>query len=242
MSDAIRSKLGSEQLDTVLNLPNVPSGYRLPVDLLNSVPYLVGSLVTIDSFGKMQFINGINCAIKDRVTNQLITTDPDFDTYVGSGFNTNIQSLKNIALNLSAEKSMHVTYQTFFSANSTGNFIDQAVLRKAVDDWDLSTFKNIQVIQSVLVKKLSYSMFTKFEGQVTGSTMLVNVNGGLYARSGAEKNIYEIYVIAQPLGLLKKPVTPSLPIIEPSPSPTTAPSLPVQIISTDTIRAKPHHK
>ncbi|MEO5644469.1 MAG: hypothetical protein ABIQ40_02095 [Bacteroidia bacterium] len=236
MGDSIRSRLASEPFEKNLNLPNIPTGYKLPPDALNGAPYIVGCLVNIDSAGNITYVLGINCAIQERITTQLLSTAPDFDTYVGSGVNTNIQAVKNITTNLGAERSVHVSYQTFFSANSKGNFIDMEALKKAFEEHDMTEYKNLQIVQSVIVKRLTYTTFTKFEGQATGSTMLVNVNGGLYCRSGTETNIYDMYISTTkiPPFIKKQPVSiiKSEPDIKPIPKMIGV----LEIISSDTVK------
>ncbi len=201
---AIDAKFAKASFTTTL--PDVDlEGYQLPANMLNSSPYLVGRLVNIEESNgktKIDLIGDLDYLINaNKLSSSMVSSAPFFNDYVTKSVHTNVSAVMGIAASLSDSESVHVTYQTILSSTPQNQFLDRKQLEADNVSYGLqSKWKNPKIVYSVTVNRLTYQKFRQFSGGITGSNLIVNLNGGMYYSEGTEVNIYEVYItVADPV-------------------------------------------
>lgn len=197
LNRAITAKLNKVSFDTKLPVVDI-NGYQLSNSYINSAPFLVGKLVQIDTSNHkpiLKFIGDLNYLIDyEKLTSDLVNNKPFFDSYVEKGASANVDIVNKITAGIKADESMHIIYQTILSSAPKGEFVDKKRLEDDATAYNLKDYPNLAIINSVMVNRLTYSKFSKFTGNITGSSTIVNLNGNMYYQSGNELNDYELVV------------------------------------------------
>jgi hypothetical protein len=197
INKAITKKLANISFGQDLSTAGV-QGYKLPPDYINAAPYLVGKLVDLDNTpngASISLIGDFNYLLSpDKVSNSIVNNLPFFDTYINKFVAANLSSIAQIKAGMSDSDSYHVSYQTVLSSVANGPFIN---LQKLISDskmYELNQYKNLQIIYSVMVNRLSYTKYTKISGNFSGANSIISLNGSIYGQSGSQINSYELYV------------------------------------------------
>lgn len=202
INTAVTTKLN--KINTTDAVKAKQQGYLLSSNI-NSAPYLVGSLYDMETatdgtvtFSSIMDFNYLNSP--KNLTSALLSTDPDFDSYVNKGFSTDVSSIVAKG-GLSDDESAHVRYETIFSAVGIGNYLDRDKIDADSKAYDFRTLKHPVIISQVVVKRLSYTKYKKVAGSIAVTSSVVNVNGSMYYQTGTEANDFEMYIFKTDLRL-----------------------------------------
>lgn len=221
LNKAITNKLTKVSFDT--KLPNIDiNGYQLPLTFINSAPFLVGKLVQIDTSNnktKLIFIGDFNyLSGYEKLTSELVNNKPFFDSYIEKGIKSNAEIVNNVTVGIQDDQSMHIIYQTILSSAPKGEFIDKKRLEDDATSYNFKVLPNLAIINGVMANRLTYSKFSKFTGNITGSSTIVNLNGNMYYQSGSELNDYELLVTTSSVPFKISSGKPDTSQIKPTPT------------------------
>jgi hypothetical protein len=158
-------------------------------------PYIVGQIVS--KTGNTVTQDQLPNLLKDvKLLDTKIKFDaPEVSMFINKSSSINVDALNAVKANISAEDKMKIVYNKVFIASPQRNWLDYKLWEQSITKYGLKETDSLWVVSNVQVKKFTYAIYDKIEGQFSATpTPVVAIEGSTFQESGGERNIYEVYI------------------------------------------------
>lgn len=158
-------------------------------------PYIIGQIVSKNNqvITQQQYPNLLS-DIKFQDA-QIKFSAPEVSMFVNKSSSVNVDALSAVKGSMSGQDKMKIVYEKAFSAVAQRNWFNYDLWEKTIAKYGLSENDSLWVVSNVQVKKFTYSIYEKVEGQFSATpTPVVAIEGSTFQESGGERNVYEVFI------------------------------------------------
>ncbi len=158
-------------------------------------PYIIGQIVAKkgNTITQEQLPN----ILKDlKMLDTKIKFDsPEVSMFINKSANVSVDALSKVKAEISAEDKLKIVYEKAFVAVPLPNWVDYKKWEEIITKYGLSSKDSLWVVGNVQVKKFTYAIYKKIQGQFSVTpTPVVAIDGSAFQESGGERNVYEVFI------------------------------------------------